>query len=621
MRPHLPHLKIHRSDAATPGALTDDQRRFERGTRSVADLIAPGAIELSRDCLRLDYQYTRTLAVTGYPRSVGTGWLAPLIDFEEPIEISIHIHPLDAGEIVHSLTHKLVQLQSSRMLAARDGRLDDPERETAYEDAERLRDALQRGDERVFSVSIYILLRASSPSSLDDLQRRVETTLDSMLAQSRVTLLEQDSGFRSCLPGGRDELLVCRNLDTSSLATTFPFSSETLSMERGVMIGIARHNHSPVVFDPFDSDLDNANLVVFAKSGAGKSYFVKLLALRNLMVGVDFWVIDPEDEYRRVCTAAQGQYIRLASSSGQYLNPFDLPLGGANDEEDRDPLAEQVAALLSLLEVMLAEPGRPLSVHERAVLDRALYMAYAEAGIDSDPSTHDRPVPLMRDLVRMLQNSPGDIASGLASRLERYVHGSLSGLFAKPTNVRLDRQFVVFNVQALEAELRPLATHVIANFVWTQVRRNRKPRLLVVDEAWNLVQFDQGGNFLAGLARRARKHYLGLVTITQDVSDFLGSTHGRTVLTNASTKLLLKQDSSTIEPVVSAFQLSPEERQFLLGAAKGEGLFFARGSHVTLKVEASPAEHRLCTTAPQELAAIERAERSRQPVVEESRVA
>src|SRR4051794_13740399 len=495
----------------------------------------------------------------------------------------------------------MVQLHSSRLLEARDGRLADPEREVAYEDAERLRDALQRGEEKVFSVGLYVLLRASSLATLDDLTRRVEVTLDGMLAHSRVAIFEQDAGFRACLPQGQDYLLGSRNLDTSSLATTLPFSSSTLTMERGVLYGIPKHNASPVIFDPFDPSLENANAVVFAKSGAGKSYFTKLMALRNLLFGVDFLVVDPEDEYRTLCDAGGGQYVRLASSSAQHLNPFDLPPPD-DDWEGRDPLAEQVAALLGLLEIMLAEPGRPLGSYERALLDRALYRTYAAKGIDADPATHNRPAPLMRDLLASLAGEAGEAAADLATRLERYVGGSLAGLFAAPTDAALDRRFVVFNVQALEPELRPLGIHLITTFVWNQVRRSRRSRLLIIDEAWSLMQYAEGGAFLAGMARRARKYYLGLVTITPDVADFLDADHGRTVLANAAIKLLMKQDAATIQPVVAAFQLSDDERQFLLAAAKGEGLFFARGSHVALKVEASPAEHRLVTTAPRELA-------------------
>lgn len=598
----MPFLKVRRR-APSSRQPSADEERFSNGTRSLADLIAPAAFEVKRDHVRLEYQYARALMVTGYPRTVAPGWLAPLIDFEAPLDISIHIRPLDTGQMVKTLSHKLVQLHSSRLLAARGGRLADPEREVAYEDAEKLRDALQRGDERVFSVALYLLIRADSPAALDELTRKIEVTLDGLLAQSRVALLEQDSGFRSCLPLADDRLMVYRNLDTSSLATTFPFASSSLTMPRGVFYGIAKHNSSPVFFNPFDTSLENANSVVFAKSGAGKSYFVKLMALRNLFTGVEFWIIDPEDEYRRLCDAVDGQYIRMAVSSAQHLNPFDLPPADPSDDEGRDPLADQVAALLSLLEVMLTEPAGQLTTHERAVLDRAIYKTYADAGIDSDVATHDRTVPLMRDLAAVLNTSPGDVAAGLSARLSRYVNGSLAGLFSGPTNVKVDKRLVVFNTQALEDELQGVATHMIASFVWNQVRRNRKPRQLITDEAWKLMRYPAGGAFLADLARRARKYYLGLLTVTQDVSDFLGSEYGRTVLTNAAVKLLMKQDSTTIEPVVQAFRLSPEERQFLLAAAKGEGLLFAKGSHMALKVEASPLEHRLVTSAPQELAA------------------
>jgi conjugal transfer ATP-binding protein TraC len=599
----MPLLRIQRRDSGPGRLLGPDERRFILGTRSIADLIAPGVVEVSRDRLRLDYQYTRTLVVTGYPREVGPGWLSPLIDFEEPLELSLHIHPLESGTMVSTLTHKLVQLHSSRLLAERGGRLADPEREVAYEDAERLRDALQRGEEKVFSVSLYILLRANSPRALDDLTRRVEVTLDSLLAHSRVAHLEQDSGFRSCLPVGSDELLVYRNLDTSSLATTFPFSSSSLAMERGVFYGIALHNHSPVIFDPFDPSLENANAVIFAQSGAGKSYFTKLMALRNLVAGVDFLIVDPEDEYRTLCSAVGGQYVRLAATSQQHLNPFDLP-PVEEDAAVRGALAERVASLVGLLELMLVDPGQTLSTRERATLDRALYRTYERAGITADPGTHDRPAPLLADLHRELSGQAGETAAGLAVRLERYVTGSLAGLFARPTNVELSRRLVVFNVQALEPELRPLVIQLIALFVWSQVRRERKSRLLVVDEAWTLMRYPEGAAFLAEMARRARKYYLGLIAITQDVADFLGSDSGRTVLANAASKLLMKQDSSTIVTVAEAFRLTAEERQYLLGVGKGEGLFIARNVRVAIKIEASPLEHRLVTTAPRELAAM-----------------
>jgi type IV secretory pathway VirB4 component len=583
--------------------LSGQERRFALGTRSLADLLAPAAVEVTRDHLRLEYQYARALVVVGYPRTVAPGWLTPLLEFELPIEVSLHVHPLETASIVKLLSHKLVQLQSSRLVDLRSGRLADPEREVAFEDAERLRDALQRGEERVFSVSLYVLLRASSPRVLDDLTRRVETTLDGMLAHSRVAILEQERAFRACLPAARDELLTYRNLDTSSLVTTFPFTSSSLSMERGVLYGVATRSQSPVIIDPFDASLENANLAVFAMAGAGKSYFVKLMALRNLLAGVDFLVVDPENEYGGVCRAAGGQFVRLASTSTHHLNPFDLPPPGTAAADGVDGLAEQVTAVVGLMNVMLSERGASLNPYERSMLDRAAYQAYASVGIGPDPATHARPAPLLADLQVALQAVDNEVAAGLAARLRRYVSGSLAGgLFGGPTNVALNRRLVVFNIQMLEDELRPVAMHLIANFVWNRVRRERRPRLLVIDEAWSLLRYAEGGDFVSAMARRARKYYLGLVTITQDVADFLRSEHGRAVLVNAAMKLLLKQDATTVDAVSDAFQLTVEERQYLLGANKGEGLLFARGARLPLTIEASPAEHRLATTAPRELA-------------------
>jgi type IV secretory pathway VirB4 component len=599
-------LRRRRADRAV-----SDEQLLALGARSLADLIAPTAFEIRDNHLQLDAQYLRVLAVTGYPRAVAPGWLSPLVEFEQPIDVSLHVRPLETGAMARLLGHRLVTLESSRLMDARGGRLPDPEREVAIEDAERLRDALQRGTERMFSVSLYLLVRAASRRALDELTRRVEAQLDSLLAHSRVALWEQERGFRSCLPEGRDELLVPRNLDTSSLATTLPIGGSSVSMERGMLYGVSPRTQTPVIIDPWDPALLNANLAVFAMAGAGKSYFVKLMALRNLVAGIDFLVIDPEDEYCALCAEVGGQSVRLASSSPHRLNPFELP--GSTEDVTRpvddlaplDVLAEKVAELLGLLQVMVSDAGAELNTAGRAVLDRALFQTYAAAGITRDPATHDRPPPLLRDLHAVLRETPGALAEDLAARLSRFVDGSLaSGMLAGPTNVTLDRHLVVFNIRDLEDELRPLAIHLIAGFVWNRVRRERRPRLLVIDEAWSLLRYAEGGAFVSAMARRARKYYLGLVIISQDVADVLGSPQGRAVLVNSAMKLLLKQDASTIDAVQVAFRLTADERQQLLGADKGEGLLFVRGSHVPLLIEGSRAEHRLATTAPRELAAL-----------------
>lgn len=588
--------------------------RFQRGTRSLVDMVAPAAMEASRSHLMLDGRYVRVLALAEYPRYVHPNWLGRLIDFDQPLDLSLHLEPMDSASTIRRLTHKLVELQSSRMLDARSGKIASAEREVAYEDVERLRDALQRGEERVFSASFYLCLRANTLPALDDLTRRVEAALGGMLASSRPALYEMLPGLLSCLPAGQDHLGRCRNLDTTSAATMIPFTSSHLSMERGIFYGVSVHNNSLVIFDPFSRELENANKVVFAKSGAGKSYACKVEALRALMLGIEYYVIDPEDEYRRVCDAVGGQYIRLSGTSSHHINPFDLPVRQAglpasmprDDREARDPLAERLLALQGLLGLMLADRGSALSQREKGALDAALLETYRRAGITRDPRTHLRPAPVLRDLYAVLREQ-GD-PYGLADRLERYVDGSLGRVFSSPTSVDLDRPFVVFSVRDLEPELRPLGVYLIADYIWRQVRGSRRPRMLLIDEAWSLMQHEEGAKFLSSMARQARKHYLGLTTVTQDVEDFLATPDGHTVLANSSVQLLMRQDSSTIDVVAQTFRLSAGEREFLLSCRKGEGLFFARGNHIALRVEASPMEHALATTDPAELAEREKEE-------------
>ena len=585
-------------------------QRFQRGTRSIVDAISPGAIEVSRSHLMVDGQYLRILALAEYPRYVHPNWLGRLIDFDAPLDVSLHLEPLDSAAAIRQLTHKLVELQSSRMLDARSGKIASAEREVAYEDVDRLRDSLQRGEERVFSSSLYLCLRAPNPAALDELTRRVESALSGMLASSRPALYEMLPGLLSCLPAGQDHLGRCRNLDTSSAATMIPFTSSHLSMERGILYGINVHNNSLVVFDPFSRDLENANKVVFAKSGAGKSYACKVEALRALMLGVEYYVIDPEDEYRQVCEAVGGQYIRLSGTSPHHINPFDVPAVSGDDGEATDPLAERLLALQGLLGLMLSDRGSALDQREKGALDAALLETYRRAGIGRDPRTHSRPSPVLRDLHTVLREQ-GD-QYNIADRLERYVDGSLGQVFSSQTSVDLDRPFVVFNVRDLDPDLRPIGIYLIADYIWSQVRRNRRPRMLLIDEAWALMQHEEGAKFLASMARRARKYYLGLTTVTQDVEDFLATPEGHTVLANSSVQILMRQDSSTIDVVSQTFRLSAGEREFLLACQKGEALFFARGNHIALRVEASPMEHALATTDPAELTEAE--ENSREQV-------
>ncbi len=584
---------------------SEEARMIQQGTRSVVDLLAPASIEVQHDHIRLESRYVRTLKLAGYPRTVDAGWLNPLIEFVKPLELSMHITPINVNEAVGSLSHKLAVLQTSRTLDARDGKLHDPDREAAFGDANRLRDSLSRGDEKLFSVSLYVTIKAPSKRELEELTERVEDEFERMMASTRYTTYKQDIAFHSALPEGTDGIRAVRNLDTTSLATMIPFTSGSLSMEGGMFYGVATHNRTLVTINPFDDSLVNANMTVFAKSGGGKSYGTKLMLLRNLYRNVDCYIIDPDGEYRTLCDAVGGQYVRLSAASRQHINPFDLPVAS---DDATDGLTEHVNALIGWLEIMLCSSRDELSSHERSILDRALYDAYAAMGITKDPATHGKQPPVLGDLVEALRAIAGGwagnpVADELAIRLERYTTGSLSGMFNSRTNVELENRFIVFDVSEVKDNMKALTTHTISNFVWRQVRRRLKPRLLVIDEAWTLMKHAEGGAFLAEFARKARKRYLGLVTITQDVEDFLSSEHGRTVLGMSTLKLLLRHDSSCIAATAEAFNLSTDERHALMEADKGCGLLFARDSHVPIQIVASPEEHVLITTNPKELAA------------------
>ena len=568
---------------------------------TAADRVAPAVLEERRDLVDVDGRPTRVLALTGYPRHVSPNWLGRLLDSGEPMELSLHLEPLDPGEAIRGLTRRLVELESSRLLDARGGRVAPAEREIARGDASRLRDALERGDERVFSAALYLRLRAGSAQQLDRAEARVRAALSEVMAEARPALYEMMPALLSCLPAAEDHLGRRRTLDTSSVATMIPFAAGRLAAPRGLLYGESLHGSSLVVVDPFDPERENANRVVFAKSGAGKSFACKVEALRALLLGIEYCVIDPEGEYGRICEAVGGQAVRLSPAAPHRVNPFDLPRPGAG-EGPGDVLSERVVALQGLLALMLAEPGGRLDASERGVLDRALYACYARAGVTPDPATHGRPAPLMRDLLAVLEES-GE-SPGLAARLSRYVGGSLGRLFSEPTTADLDGPFVVFDLSGLDDELRPLATYLIADHVGGRARSDPRPRMLLVDEAWSLMRHPEGARFLAQLARRARKRWLGLTAVTQDVGDFLASPEGHTVLANSSTQLLMRQDSSTVGIVEETFGLSAEERSFLLACRRGEGLFLDGGTHVALRVEASPYEHELATTDPAELAAL-----------------
>lgn len=603
----LIRFRRHKDDAAPRGP-HPDARRLDLGRRGVADLLAPAAVVPAPDALQVDGDYARGLYLSGFPRWVGDGWLGQLVGFEEPLVLSQHIAPLDSGAMARELGNRLNELEASRRLAARAGQSPQATRTLALEDTERVQDQLTRGEERLFAVGHYLQVSAPSRRLLDDRAARLERVLGALQLQSRVARFAQGDAFRACLPEGRDPLGHTQTFTTSALAASFPFDAGTLATPGGVLYGLAKQ--SLVIFDPFDPALDNANTAVIATSGAGKSYFVKLLALRNLEEGVEVAVIDPDGEYGRLCAAVGGQRVRLAPAGGAALNPFDLPRPGGDEPpgEARDPVAEAVDALLALLELMLADPGGRLAAGERAILDRALYETYAAAGIlPGDRATWAHPAPVLGDLAARLGAMPGEAAASLELRLGPYVAGSLAALFGRRTDVDLDNRLVVFDLQRLDARLQPLAIQVVAAHVWGRIRQSRRPRLLIADEAWKLLQHPAGAEFHAGIARRARKYWLGVVTVVHSAEDLLGTPAGRAVLGTAAVKLVLKQGEAGIDAATATFGLTEAERRYLLAADKGEGLFLARGGRVPLRVVASPEEHALITTAPRELATAEAA--------------
>jgi hypothetical protein len=585
-------------ETKTPGEKSD------LGEITLAELLAPGAVDLQRKHVRVHHydmdEYLRGYAIIGYPSQVAAGWLDRLIQIEEPyIEIVMHLQPLASAPYIARQTRQLTGFRATQMLEERHGRDHNPYIKKARQEVEELRDRLVAQEEQVFGVSLYLLVRAATRQQLNERSSRLLSLLKSLELSAVSLALEHQRAWLSTLPDGRDALKRRKTLDTSSLITAFPFASSSLSMDRGILTGIMP-NGSLVVMNPASDQLENGHEIKFSRSGAGKSYDEKIRIIRSLLLGYHAIVIDPEDEYNRTCKKFGGVNIRL-SDGALKLNPLDLP--GAADSQERNVLEEKFQSLLALCDLLMADRGGSLSQREKGYLSKCFAYTYGEKSITLNPITHGNPPPSMHDLYRVIRSGAcGPDTFDLADRLERYLPA-----FPKKTGVRLDNPLVVFNIRDLNADLRPVGLFLITDFVWTQIRQQRRPRprILCIDEAWSLLQFTEGGRFLASISRRARKYNLCLRVITQDVEDFLGSEWGRTILVNSSMKFLMKQDATTIDAVTRAFKLSDGERKYLTSCAKGEGLFFARGSHVPMKVVASPLEHQLATTNPHELLAEE----------------
>lgn len=571
---------------------------YRQGIVSLRDLIAPPSIEIAGDHIRIGTRFARTLYVYGYPRQIFTGWLSPIINLDEVIDMSLFIYPVESQVVLNNLRRKVGQLEASYAINQEKGRVRDPGLEAAISDAEELRDKLQVGEERFFRFGLYVTLYGDSLDDLKDIQRKVEGIMGQSLVYTKPATMEMEPAFNSTLPLAADQLGVARNMNTGALSTSFPFTSAELSRNEGVLYGINRHNNGLVLFDRFS--LENANMVVFAKSGAGKSFAVKLEALRSLMLGTEVICIDPEDEYRGLADAVGGSYLRLSLASQNRLNPFDLP--HVLDSEDADnALRANIITLHGLLRLMMGSTSAPLTPAEDADLDVAIINTYAKAGITNDPLTHNATPPTMNDLYKTLAEMSGN-GPALAQRLRKYTSGTFAGIFSEQSNVDLYNKFVVFNIRDLEEELRPVGMYIILNYIWNKVKADKRRRILVVDEAWQLMKYEDSANFMFSIAKRARKYLLGLTTISQDVDDFLSSRMGRAVVSNSSLQLLLKQAPSSVDIVGETFKLTSEEKARLSTFPVGEGLFFAGLNHVVMRIIASQTEHQLISTSPQQIA-------------------
>lgn len=578
------------------------QRAFEQGITTLRDLISPSSIEIHSSYFRLGTKYGRTIYVYGYPRTLYTGWLSPLINIDEVIDISMYIYPVDTTIVMKNLRKKVTQLEASLSINTEKGKIRDPELDAAIQDAEELRDQLQVGAEKFFRFGLYVTLWADSLDELNFVQHKIETLFGQQMVFSKVASSQQEQGMNAVMPMCTDQLQIRRNMNTGAISTSFPFTSADLTQEKGILYGINMHNNGLVIFDRFT--LENANMVVFAKSGAGKSFTVKLEALRSMMVGSEILIIDPENEYQRLCDAVGGSYIRLSLNSDVRINPFDLPK--VIDKEDAaDALRANLVTLHGLFRLMLGgnqigpngQVVPALTANEEADLDQALIDTYARAGITSDPLTHQSTPPTIANLYDTLLHM-GGTGPQLAQRLRKYTTGTFAGIFSQQSNIDINNQMVVFNIRDLEDELRPVAMYIVLSHIWNVVRAQQKKRLLVVDEAWQLMKYDDSANFLFSLAKRARKYYLGLTTITQDVEDFMSSKMGRAIVANSSMQLLLKQSAAAVDVLSDVFKLTEEEKKRLSNFPVGQGLFFAGQNHVHIQVIASETEESLITTNP-----------------------
>lgn len=579
----------------------EEERVYREGTVAIRDLIAPSALRVESTFLQLGSVFLRTVYVITYPRYIAVGWNSPLLNINSTLDIAMFFYPVKSEIILKQLKKKVGALQAQLSADAEKGAPRDPLRETALRDIEQLRDDLTQGVEHFFQFAFYVTIYAKDLKELDTATEDIENIFGSKLIYSKHVLFQAEQGYTSTLPLCLDELVVSFNMNSSPIASSFPFMSSELTSDNGILYGINRHNNSLILFDRFS--LQNANMVVFATSGAGKSYTVKLEVLRSLMMGIDIIIIDPEMEYAHLSEAVGGTYVNISLASDSKINPFDLPRPVGQQISTEDIIRSAVITLKGLIRIMFGS----LTAQEDSIMDQALLETYAKKDItpESDLSTVEPPI--MQDLLDVLEGMEG--AENLAMKLKKYTDGTFSGLFNAPTNVNMSNQLVVFSVRDLEDELRPMAIYNLINYVWNIVRSERKKRMLIIDEAWWLMMHEDSAKFIHALVKRCRKYYLGVTTITQDVNDFLRSQYGQAIVTNSALQVLLRQSPASIDMIQKTFMLTEGEKYLLLESAVGEGIFFAGLKHAAIKVVASYTEDQLITSDPKQLMEIEKAKK------------
>jgi len=576
------------------------ERIFEAPIIEAKDIVAPSSIVVGADHLKMGKRFVKSFFIFSYPRYLSTAWFSPVINLDSPMDIGFHIHPIETGHALKQLMKRVTEVQSEIMEREGKGLVRDPALEAAYQNLESLRDRLQTAQERMFKFGLYLTVYGNSLKEIREVETTLRSVLESRLIYIKPALYQQREGYNSACPYGLDQLMIHTSMNTGPLSSTFPFVSFDLSSNEGILYGVNMHNNSLILFDRFS--LENANSVVFAKAGSGKSYAVKLEILRSLMLGVDVIVVDPENEYKYLAETVGGNFFNMSLASPNHINPFDLP-APREDEKPEDVLRSNIINLVGLLRIMLGG----LTPEEDAIIDRALTETYAAKDITpgSNPDSWQEKIPLMSDFENVLESMEG--AESLVRRVRKFTKGTFSQFFNQPTNISMDKPFIVFGIRDMEDELRPMAMFIIMRYIWNVVRSELKKRILVVDEAWWIMQTEDGASFLFGICKRARKYWLGVTTITQDVNDFMKSNYGQPIITNSSLQFLLKQSPATIEVVKKTFNLTEEEKYLLLEAEVGEGIFFAGQKHVAMKVMASYTEDQVITTAPEEVLKIKMA--------------